>query len=126
MDALYGRLDTLTAHQRESSQAQARPARIRYHVDASGVGESRTKISFATMILEEPTYSWGAVCRSSIPKGAMPLFSSCVIEWIQNDRGLYIGAEVGLLIEGGPAGLRATFTLTFEGVALRAMNQAMR
>lgn len=122
----YGRLDTLTGRQREASQAQARPARIRYHVDATGIGESRAKIGFATMMLEEPTFSWGTVCRTPIPQGAMPLFSSCVLEWIQNERGLYVGSRVGLLIEGGPAGMRVTFTLTFEGVALRAMNRAMQ
>lgn len=126
MDTLYGRFDSLTAKQRELSQAQARPARIRYHVDSTGVGESRTKISFATMMLEEPTFSSGAVCRTPIPIGAMPILSACVTSWIQNDRGMYIGAHIGMVMEGGPAGMRVTFTLTFEGVALRAMNQAMR
>lgn len=123
---IYDGLDILVGRQREVSQAQARPARIRFHVDVTGVGESRTKISFATVMLEEPTFSWGGVIRTPVPKGGMPLLSCAVIDWLQNDRDFYVGAEIGMIVEGGTAGTRITFTFTFEGVALRAMNQAMQ
>lgn len=123
---IYEGLDTLVGRQREASQAQARPARIRFHVDATGVGESRTKVSFATMILEEPTFSVGSVIRTPVPKGGMPLVSCSVLDYKLDKRGLYIGAEVGMLIEGGTTGTKVTFTLTFEGVALRAVTRAMQ
>lgn len=122
----YAPLDSLTARQRELSQSQARPARIRLHVDVAGVGESRAKVAFGTMMLEEPTFSWGAVMRSPAPKGTLPLLSAVIVELIANGQGMYTGAEVGFVVEGSAPTTRVTFTLTFEGVSLRAVNQAMR
>lgn len=123
---IYEHLDTLTAQQREYSQAQARPARIRMHVDVSGNGETRTELTFGTMLLEEPTFTWGAVLRSKTPEGFMPLSSAAVVQYKANQRGFIVGAEMGFLIEGGLENVRLQFTLTFEAIALRAMNQAMQ
>lgn len=123
---IYQHLDSMVAAQREHSQAQARPARIRMHVDVTGNGETRTELNFGTMMLEEPTFSWGSVLRSKTPKGFMPLTSAAVIEYLVDDRNFVIGAEMGFVIEGGLEAVRLQFTLTFEGIALRAMNQAMQ
>lgn len=124
--SIYPRLDTITARQRELSQAQARPARIRFHVDVNGLGESRAKIKFATMILEEPTFSYGAYVRSNVRRGEVPVLSACVLDYDTNDQNMFIGAEMGMVVDWGSDDIRVTFNFTFEGVALRAMNRAMR
>lgn len=124
--SIYPSLDTLTARQRELSQSQARPARIRFHVDVAGLGESNATIKFATMILEEPTFSYGAVVRSNVRKGSVPILSACVLDYLTNDQDMYIGAELGMVVDWGPDDVRVTFNFTFEGVAVRAMNRAMR
>ena len=116
----------LTFQRIEQAQAVARPARMRFHVDVSGSGEARSKIGFGTKVLEEPTFVSGCVARGKLPVGFSPIVSTMVIKYLTDNRKMFVGAEMAFRVDGGPPNGKYTFNLIFEGVALRALNSALR
>lgn len=112
------------ARHRESSQASARPARVRISVQTVGAGESRLTgakaIDFGALMLDEPTFSWGVVSNDSLAAGELPLCTATVLKWITNSNGAYTGAEVGLRVESAKNNVRLKFNLTFEATTIRS------
>lgn len=119
----YGLLDSHTARQREISQAQSRPARIRIHMDITGAGETRKKVEFGTFMLEEPSFVYGVQARSKLALGDIPLVTAVVMEYTQNSMGLYVGAEMGIRVEAPILNIRTRIHMIFEGVSLRSTHR---
>ena len=123
MSDIYGVTQGITSRQREAAQAQPRPSRVRVNCLVTGVGETRLKgpkgIQFNAAMLEQPTFSFGVVAIDTIARGQMPLATAVVLAWKKNSRGMYIGADMGFIVESVRTNIRLRFTLTFEGVSLR-------
>lgn len=119
----YGLLDSHIARQREISQAQSRPARIRIHMDITGAGETRKKIEFGTFMLEEPSFVFGVQARAKLSLGDIPLVTAIVMEYTQNSMGLYVGADMGIRVEAPILNIRTRIHMIFEGVALRSTHR---
>lgn len=120
---IHAHLNRQAARSREQGQAVPRPARVRFAVRTTGIGESRLTgkkaIDFGAYMLDEPTFSFGVVALSSLKLGELPLATATVLHWKQNPQGLYYGAELGLKVECLLYHVRLKFTLTFEGSTLR-------
>jgi hypothetical protein len=104
--------------------AAPRPSRIRFIVDVNGVGESRlignAALDFGALMLDEPSFSFGVIAASPIPYGGMPTATAIVLRYIQNSQDSYVGAEMGFNVQSLNQQIHLQFSLTFEGVTLRA------
>jgi hypothetical protein len=124
--AIHSHLNRQAARAREQGQAVPRPARVRFAVKTSGVGESRlvgkSAISFGAYMLDEPTFSYGVVALDPIKVGELPLCTATVLNWQRTAAGLFAGAELGFKVESMLYTVRLKFTLTFEGSTLRTTN----
>lgn len=135
-NASYRALEEISARGREQAEALARPARIRFFVDVQGTGETRLTgkagIQFGAYMLEEPTFTWGvaAAAGREIAIGQLPLCTAVVLKYqTTSNEKFFTGADVGFAVESGDVGSRLKFSLTFEGVTLRAstpMTNTMR
>lgn len=119
----YGLLDSHTARQRELSQSQARPARVRIHMDITGAGETRKRIEFGTFMLEEPSFVYGVQARGKLELGDIPLVTAVVMEYNTNSLGMVVGADMGIRVEAPTANIRTRIHMIFEGVALRSTHR---
>lgn len=117
-------LDRRAGRVREGDQASPRPARVRFNVRTQGVGESRLvgakSIDFGAYMLDEPTFSFGAVSLDNLQLGELPLATATVLRWKQTAAGLWAGAEVGFRVESLRYNIRLVFNLTFEGSTMRS------
>lgn len=118
---------TLQAHASKSGKvldSAPRPSRVRFIVDVQGVGESRLTgdkaLSFGAIMLDEPSFSFGVIAASPIPFGGMPTATAIVLDYIQNEQGSYVGAEIGFNVDSLQTNIHLQFSLTFEGIALRS------
>lgn len=123
MTEMMNHLARQAARKREVAEAIPRPARVRFAVKTTGIGETRMTgkqaIQFNANMIEEPTFSYGVVALSQLKVGELPLATATVLKWVLNDRGLYTGAEVGFRVESLLYTVVLKFTLTFEGSTLR-------
>lgn len=121
--SIHHHLNRQAARQRETNQAVPRPARVRFSVKTSGIGESRLvgkkAISFGAYMLDEPTFSFGVVAGGPLKVGELPLATATVLNWQRTASGLYAGAEVAFKVESMLYTIRLKFSLTFEGSTLR-------
>lgn len=111
----------LNSRQRELAQSASRPTRVRYVISTRGTGETRMDepIKFPTFIIGDPTFTYGVVADQPIKRGEIPLATAIVLGWEQNDRGMYVGAFVGFVVDCIRETMRLKWTLTFEGFGLR-------
>jgi len=120
----YGTIDYINSRARNTQEAAARPARVRFYVDVTGSGGGEATIdglNFGALIMEEPTFSYGLVALENIPAGQIPLATAVVLSWISNDNGIYTGANMGFRLQtASNAPLRFKYSLTFEGSTLRS------
>lgn len=121
--AIHAHLNRQAARARETNQAVPRPARVRFAVKTSGIGESRMTgkkaIPFGAYMIDEPTFSFGVVAITPLKVGELPLATATVLNWQKTAAGLYSGAEVGFKVESMLYTVRLKFTLTFEGSTMR-------
>lgn len=119
-------LEQRAAGQRHQAQASARPARVRFKIRVRGPGEHRLEeddsLYFRAFFLEEPSVTFGmAIAEESMASaGKTPIGNACVLEWDKNDRGLYMGAGVSLVLFECEPLLEVNFSVVFEGYALRS------
>lgn len=120
---IHAALRSAQSRDRTDSGAQPRPARVRFAISTSGIGESRlvgaNAITFGAYMVEEPTFSYGCVAIDSLTTGQLPLATATVLNWQKTAQGLYAGAEVGFKVESNLYTIRLKFTLTFEGATMR-------
>lgn len=120
---IHSSLQKAQQRSKENDQGQPRPARVRFSVKTSGIGESRLTnskaIDFGAFLLDEPTFSFGIVTLDTLAVGELPLCTATVLRWKQTAAGLYAGAEVGFKVESMKYNIRLKFSLTFEGSTLR-------
>lgn len=113
-----------TAKQREAAQANPRPSRVRFKIRVSGVGETRLQgaaaLKFGATMMEEPSFTFGCVAKSTIAPGNLPLATAIVTRWLKTSNGLYYGAEMGFKVESADYNMAMHFSLTFEGSTLRS------
>lgn len=123
MNAQYNAMVRQTARQREQQQQLARPSRVRIFVTVTGIGETRlvgsNAIDFGSLLLEEPTFSFGVRALSDVPTGAVPLATATVLSYKENAKGLYTGANLAFRVDSIKYDIKLRFSLTFEGVAMR-------
>lgn len=123
MTAGWQAIQTLNARQRELAQSVPRPARFRYVVLVTGVGETRLVgsqgIQFGTAMLDEPSFSFGLQAVTPLGLGDLPLASAIVLGYHTDKRGMYRGVDMGFRVESYQATPQLRFWLTFEGTALR-------
>jgi len=121
--AIHHHLNRQAARARETNQAVPRPARVRFTVKTSGIGESRLTgkqaIAFGAYMIDEPTFSFGVVTITPLKVGELPLATATVLNWQRTAAGLWSGAEVGFKVESMLYTIRLKFTLTFEGSTMR-------
>lgn len=110
--------------QREQSQHLPRPARVRFSVKTTGVGETRltgTKsLDFGALMLEEPTMSWGVVALTPLTTGQLPQCTAVVLKYHTNSNGSYVGADVAFKVDSANSKIKLKFNVTFEGSTLRS------
>jgi hypothetical protein len=119
----YQTIDYIAGRNRNTQEAAARPARIRFYVDFTGFGNAEARlgvINFGALIMEEPTFSSGVVALDALAVGEIPLATAVVLGWVSNENGIYTGADMGFRISGGNVSHRFKFSLTFEGSTLRS------
>ncbi len=95
----------------------------------TGMGEARligsNALSFPFEFMEKPLFTYGCGLNRKPPQGGLPLSSAYVLRYIRNDRGYYVGAEMGFTsvfndIRKLPdPGLRIEWSLSFEGLAVQ-------
>jgi hypothetical protein len=111
------------SRQREQEQASARPARMRFSIKVRGSGETRLVgnkgIVFTSYFLEKPTFNDGMVAATTYPEGSLPFGNAICLGYRMNDLGLYIGADMGFVVDSSNPHAVVFFDLTFEGTALR-------
>lgn len=123
---VFSSVQTVTAKQREIAQGQPRQSRIRFHVVTNGIGNilMDKPLSFATLMLEEPTFSFGA---TAVVTGGIPLATACVMNYVFNkEKGLYSGVYMGFRVDDIIPTCSIRFSLTFEGVAMRQFGNNLR
>lgn len=122
MSATYHVIADIAARDRVQSESLARPARIRFFARVTGTGETRLEgragIEFGAMMLEEPTFTWGAAATRSLAQGGIPILSAVVLRY-HKDGDFYSGADMGFVVESGDPRIVMNFSLTFEGTTLR-------
>lgn len=115
---------TASARAREQQQSAPRPARARFTVKTSGVGDTRLEgrkaIDFGAYMLEEPSFSWGVEALHPLGVNELPLCTAIVLKYIKNSNGLYTGAEMGFRVDCDNSKVRLQFSLTFEASTLRS------
>jgi hypothetical protein len=119
----YQTLDYIAGRNRNTQQAAARPARVRFMINVTGSGAAEARLeglNFGALMLEEPTFSWGLIALEVLPTGSVPLATACILSWQSNDNGIYTGADVGFRMQGDTETRRYKFSLTFEGSTLRS------
>jgi hypothetical protein len=118
----YEAFADVAARNREARESVARPARVRFFIDIDGTGECRMEgksgLLFGAHMLEEPSFSYGVIAKNEIPIGGVPLCSAVVLKW-RKLKDFYLGADIGFIVESS-ANVSLKFSLTFEGVTLRA------
>lgn len=122
---IFESLEPARSRQTETREAQARPARSRFIVRTSGIGEIRMEgkqgLGFGAIMLEEPTFSFGIVSAGQLPPGNVPMACAVVLKWRRQGQ-FWIGADMAFVIDASDLNTRLKFTLTFEGVTLRTTN----
>lgn len=121
---MHADMQRQAAKQREQSQHQPRPSRVRFSVRTSGVGESRLQgtrsLDFGAFMLDEPSFSFGVVAVTPLGPGQLPQATAVVLRFIKNGNGLYTGADVAFKIACTKSDVRLKFSLTFEGTTIRS------
>lgn len=111
------------SRQREQEQSLSRPTRIRFSVKVRGAGETRMTgkqgLVFTTYFLEAPTFTSGGMTGTAFLEGSLPLATAWCLGFQQNDLGLYVGADMGYVVDASDPRSVVFFHLTFEGIALR-------
>lgn len=112
------------SRQREQAQNVPRPARVRFVVRTTGIGETRLvrrqALNFGAYALEEPSFSWGVEAAQPIAAGDLPMCTAIVLKYIVNGNGMYTGAEMGFRVDSMNLDIRLKFSLTFEASTLRS------
>jgi hypothetical protein len=125
VNSSYQTLDYIAGRDRNQREAVPRPARVRFFVNVTSVGEGETRmkgLSFGALMLEEPTFSWGLIAIDQLPVDSVPLATACVLKWSNNDNGIFTGCDLGFRMMGSmESTLRYKFSLTFEGSTLRSV-----
>jgi hypothetical protein len=119
----YQTIDYIAGRNRNTQEAVARPARVRFYVEVAGFGQAEARlglVNFGALMMEEPTFSSGVVALDTLAVGEIPLATAIVLSWVSNDNGIYTGAEMGFRISGGTTSHRFKISLTFEGSTLRS------
>lgn len=120
----HGTLQAQAARAVQVAESAPRTSRVRFTVLVTGVGETRltgrNRIEFGTLLLEEPSFSFGVAAAGPVPVGQMPSATAVVLQYVQSKAGLYTAAEVGFRVISGRSNIRLKFSLTFEGSALRS------
>lgn len=109
------------------TDSQPRQSRLHYLVRVTGIGETRLTgqraLQFGMLLLTRPAFSSGVIAEGQIPLNSMPLTSAMVLNYLTNSNGLYVGAELGFVIQpaefGKPFSIPLQFTLAFEAAAMR-------
>lgn len=108
----------------QMSESAPRSSRVRFSVVVTGTGETRLagrqRIEFGTLMLEEPTFTFGVIANGEIPLGAMPQATAVVLSYARGRNNLYTAAEVGFRVVSSRSNISLKFSLTFEGTALRS------
>lgn len=127
MDAysnLHAQVQRVTARQREQAQHAPRPARVRFTIRTSGTGETRllggAALKFGAQLIEEPSFSWGAVAGEPLGPGQLPLCTAIVLNYLVTPNGMYYGAQMGFKVESAKYDIRMKYSLTFEATTLRS------
>lgn len=126
MPNMLDALERRSSGQRNQAQASARPARVRLRVTVRGPGEHRFEgedgLSFRAYFLEEPSMTFGMALAEGmeVPIGGAPIGGACVLEYHVNDRGLFHGADLAVVMESCRSDLEVNFSVVFEGYALRS------
>ena len=122
----YQVIDYVAGRDRNQREAVPRPARIRFLVNVTSVGQGEIRLeglNFGCLVLQEPSFSWGLVAVDPIPVGSVPLATACVLKWATNDNDIFTGCDIGFRMSGVlGASLRYKFSLTFEGSTLRSVS----
>lgn len=121
--SIHAHLQRAQQRSKENDSSQPRPARVRFSVKTTGIGESRLvgprAIDFGAYLMDEPTFSFGVVSMDTLKVGELPLATAIVLRWKVTSAGLYAGAEVGFKVESMLYTIKLMFNLTFEGSTLR-------
>jgi hypothetical protein len=127
MDArseIYEHTQRVTARQRELAQHAPRPSRVRFTVRTSGTGETRllggAALTFGALLIEEPSFSWGAIAGEPLRAGQLPLCTAIVLNYLVTPGGQYYGAQMGFKVESAKFDIRMKYSLTFEATTLRS------
>jgi hypothetical protein len=127
MDArskIYEQTQRVTARQRELAQHSPRPSRVRFTVRTAGVGETRllggAALQFGALMIEEPSFSWGAVAGEPLKPGQLPLCTAIVLNYLVTPGGQYYGAQMGFKVESVKYDIKMKYSLTFEATTLRS------
>lgn len=106
------------------ADSQPRSSRVRFTVKVDGVGETRLEgakgIDFGTLMIDEPTFSFGVIATGPMAAGSLPQATAIVLNWQRNSQGLYIGADMGFVVNAYQSSVSLRYSLTFEGSAFRA------
>jgi hypothetical protein len=120
MTTWFEAIEGSNADAHERREALARPARCRFFITTFGVGESRlsSPLQFGALLMEEPSFSFGLISNSPIAAGSLPQATAVVLKW-RRDGKFWVGADMGFRIQSADSKLIVTFSLVFEGMALR-------
>lgn len=121
---MHATLAAKAAKAMQVAESQPRPSRVNFTVSIRGAGETRLignrAIQFGVMMLDEPAFSYGVIATGPVAQGAMPMATAIVLDYVKNQNGLYVGAEMGFVVDSLDTNISLKFSLTYEAAAFRA------